>query len=483
MQQLTIQDAGFLYQESENTPMHICGIGIFEGSTRKEKGGSREEAVAYLTARMHHAPILKQKLLPCPLGLERPYWIEDWEFDPLNHIFHETLPKPGTRQMLASRISEILSAPLDMARPLWSMHIIEGLNDPEGAGNNGFALVTKIHHSCVDGESGGNLYASFVDLSPEAPPSAPDTNSGNSSQKPRIPGRYEMLATAYGRNTLDAFGQTRAVMKRLPELSRIASAVLKREIDPGAKVRVPATRFNRTPEKARVVNFTDIDIATIKAIRKAAPGTTINDVVVCIIAGAMRRFLTHHHELPTASLGAMLPKNIRSADERKNKSGNRVGGLLATIHTDIADPKARLLAISNSTRKAKEFAELADTSSLFPHLMGGSLNPFAGKGLARLIQQNRIMEKIGPMVVNTVITNVPGPDFDLYHAGARQHLFLALPPLTDGIGIGHGIYSYRGRMSISIISCPSMVGDGSFYMECCQQEFRALAEATGVTRA
>ena len=174
----------------------------------------------------------------------------------------------------------------------------------------------------------------------------------------------------------------------------------------------------------------------------------------------------------------MLPKNTRSAADMDKKSGNMVGGLFATIHTNIEDPIERLKAINNSTKKAKTFAAQADTDTIFPNLMGGFLYPKAGRKLASFTQRNRIMERLGPVVVNTVITNVAGPNFNLYHAGAKQHLFCAFPPLTDGLGISHAIYSYQDRISIAVISCPSMIDDASLYMQFCEESFNELLEST-----
>ncbi len=480
MQQLNIQDAGFVYQETENTPMHISGIAIFDQSTTNRKRMSKQQVLNYIDSRAHLAPILKHKLLESPFEMERPYWIEDPEFQIENHVFQCKLPTPGNKQQLSKRLSEIITTPLDMTKPLWEIHIIEGLNDYEGVGKNSFVMITKIHHSCVDGGSGNNLYAAIVDLAPDAEP-FPDKDEAHVSlegSQERIPGRYEMLATAYGNNTVSAIQQTVAVTKRLPGLAKIATQLYRGKIDTGSKLSVPITRFNKTPEKERSIGFVDFDLQSIKDIKNKVPGVTINDIVVCIISGTLRRFLQHHGELPNTSLGAMLPKNIRSKNDHGKKNGNMVGGLFATIHTDIEDPKQRLLAISANTKKAKKFAENADTASIVPNMMGGFLYPKTGKALAKFMQRNRIMERVGPVIVNTVITNVAGPRFNLYHAGAKQHLFCALAPLTDGIGISHAAYSHKNRLSISVISCPSMIDDAEFYIQCCQESFDELVEAT-----
>lgn len=480
MQQLNIQDAGFVYQETANTPMHISGIAIFDQSSTSRKRMSKKQIIDYINARIHQAPILKQKLFEPPFELERPYWAEDPNFVPHDHIYQHFLPAPGNKKQLSELISQIVSCPLNMSKPLWEIHIIEGLNDYENVGKNSFAMITKIHHCCVDGGSGNNLYAALVDLTADAEPFPKNNTLHNADEntKTKLPGRYEMLATAYGNNTVDVIQQIAAITKRLPGLVKIASRLYTGRIDPGAKLSVPLTRFNKTPEKERVVDFADFDLQTIKEIKQRVPGCTINDIAVCIISGALRRFLQHHNELPQASLGAMLPKNIRSKNDMKKKNGNMVGGLFATIHTDIADPKERLLAISDCTKKAKRFATDADTASILPNMMGGFLYPKAGKALTQFMQKNKIMERVGPVIVNTVITNVVGPNFELFHAGAKQHIFFAFPPLTDGIGISHAVYSYQDKVSISVISCPSMIDDTDLYIQFCRDSFNELVAAT-----
>lgn len=473
MQQLNIQDAGFIYQETRKTPMHISGLGVFDQSTSKHKRMNKAEVVAYIEERIHLAPILKKRLKKVPYDLERPYWVDDPKFDLRNHVFQLALPEPGNKQQLSELVSYLITQPLDMRKPLWEVYLIEGLNDFDGVGKGSFAMLTKIHHSCVDGASGNHLFAALVDLVPNAEPRQA-TEPGLEDEK--MPGRYQMLAQAYLHNLTGAVEQTLAVSRRLPKLVKMGVELWQGKRDAGAKLVVPMTRFNRTPDRERAFGFTTYDLATIKAIKNAA-GTTVNDVMVCIVAGALRRFLEHYGELPEQALGAMLPKNIRQGDEKNLQNGNRVGGLFVTMHTDIADAAERLLAINNSTQKAKQFSDDADTDAIFPSLMGGFLYPRAGKAFARMTQRYHLMERLGPMVLNTVITNVAGPDLDLYHAGARQYCFCGLPPLIDGVGISHAVYSSQGKVTLAVVSCPQMIDDAEFYMQCCQDSFDELVEA------
>ncbi len=475
-QQLNVQDVGFVYQDSEKTPMHINGLAIFDQATSKIKRMRQEEIVSYIEQRLHQAPILTQKLHHTPLELERPYWVEDQNFNLSDHIFQIKLPAPGNKQQLNKLVSDIMAGPLDMNKPLWQIYFIEGLNQFDNVGKNSFAMLTKIHHCCIDGASGNNLFATLFDREPDPKdqPLMPINQVEEEEEVVEMPGRFEMLVSSYGRNTVSAWAQTVEVSKRLPGLTSAAVKLFRGEKDAGVKLSVPLTRFNRTPDKERSFGYTTFSLTDIKTIRTVVPGATVNDIMVAIIAGALREFLDAKGELPEISMGAMMPKNLREGAEHDAKHGNRVGGLFASIHTDVVDVKERLEAISRSTKAAKKLESELDTGAIFPNLMGGFLYPKAGKAFTKFAQKHKLMERVGPVVLNTIITNIPGPKFDLYHAGALQKNFIAIPPLTDGIALAHAIYSVNDSIALGVVSCPSMIDDSSFYIECCERSFDAL---------
>jgi WS/DGAT/MGAT family acyltransferase len=470
MKQLNIQDAGFIYQETDCTPMHISGLGIYDyASTSRQR--ATLQIIEYLEQRIHIAPILKKKLRHVPGGWDRPFWVDDEEFSLARHVHHLGLPALGNREQLNQLVSQIISEPLDMSRPLWEVYFIENLNNVEGVGKNSFAILTKIHHSCIDGASSANIICAMHDLEPDAKPMARPANDESSA---KLPGRYEVLARAYANNVVNSIEQSIAVCKRLPSLTKTATQLYRGERDSGAKLRVPNTRFNKTPGRERIFASGSFKIDDIKAVRRAAPGVTFNDVMVAVVSGGLRKYLQHHDELPAQSLGAMLPQNVRDEAAATESHGNMVSGLFTTIHTDIEDPLERLLAIHNSTTRAKQFAREEDLASIFPSLMGGFLYPRTGKAFARVNQRYRLMERIGPVVLNTVITNVPGPTFPLYHDGAKMVSYAGVPPLTDGVGLSHAIYSYCDQVTLAVVSCRDMMEDADFYLHCCAEAFAEL---------
>ena len=476
MKQLNIQDAGFIIQETEKTPMHICGVSIYNQPPLKgNQRASYEDIIDYIQARIHVAPIMQKKLKRVPGDWDRPYWIKDQDFSLEQHINHVALPSPGDRKQFYKLCSDIMSRPLNLKKPLWELWIVEGLDAIDGLNKNSFALITKIHHACVDGTSGGQLVQMVNDMQPDAAPFP--ANEMVEELESRIPGHFEMRANAFANNAVSALSYTSSIAKRLPQLSRIAADLAKGDRKAGARLSVPTTRFNRTPSENRIFYATTFELEWLKAIRKnLVEGATINDVLVTIVAGGLRKYLESKGELPELPMAAMLPKNIRDASDTE-KDGNAVGGLLVNIQTDIEDEVERLAEVANRTREAKIFSEEAGTDSIFPNLMGGFLYPRHGKRLVRAQQRLKLMDRIGAVGLNTIITNVPGPNFPLYHMGARMESFAGVPPLIDGVGIAHAIYSYCSNVQLSVISCTDMMPDPELYEKFLQESYNNLINA------
>jgi WS/DGAT/MGAT family acyltransferase len=448
-------------------------MALYDQAGCKKKRQSKKQIIAYIEDRIHHCPIMMQKLMEAPGELERPYWVEDRNFAVKNHLHHLALPAPGNRQQLLDLVSEIMSSPLDMTRPLWELYVIEGLNQVDGVGKNSFALVNKVHHCCIDGSGGNNIMAALSDLAPDATPIPPGEKEPSRPERER-PGAIQMMAGAYWRGVKNTYRGTVATGRRLPTLARVATDLYRGDKEAGANLSVPATRFNKTPGRGRVFSYLLLELSAVKTVKAAHQDITVNDVMVSVVGGAMRHYFQAHGEAVDGCLGASIPKDVRKGEESNDNSGNKVGGLFIRIHNDIADPVERLRAVHDSVIQANELSREIGLDSIYPHLMGGSMSPRVGKTLARLLQQNKVM----PTVLNTIITNVAGPNFPLYHAGAEMVSCAGIPPLLDGIGIVHAVYSYNGTITLSVTSCPQMMDDPEFYIECCQRSFDELVEAT-----
>ncbi len=473
MKQLGNQDAGFVYNETPTTPMHIAGLGIYDQSTAPDGRLGHKDIIKYVQDRIHMAPIFRYKFVEVPFGLDKPYWIDDPDFDIEFHVRHIALPQPGDWRQLCILASRLNSRPLDFSRPLWEAYIIEGLDNIEGLPKGSFAIMVKVHHSIVDGASGQSVFAALHDLAPDATPAAPSTPMTID----RNPTTAELLGRALPNIIGRPLSQTSAVYKKAPNLIRNAIRLYKGDLKSGCKLKVPQTRFNTAITPHRVFDGTFYQLDDVKYIKNTiGQGTTVNDVMLNVIAGGMRKYLEHHGELPDESLCAMLPQDVRT-DATRNDSGSNVGGIFSDLHTDEEDPIARLLQIHESTSLAKNLAIEMDTAAVVQNYMGGFFNPKMGRRFNKLLQSSRVMERFGPFAANTLATNVPGPNFPLYHAGAEMVAYWGVPPLMDCLGLGHAIFSYCGRISLAAMACREMMPDPDFYIECLDASFDELMRA------
>ena len=474
MKQLGNQDAGFIYAESYNTPMHMAGLGIYEQPSSTGGRPDHKPIIHYIQERIHLAPILRQKLFEVPLNIDKPYWVDDPDFDIEFHINHLALPKPGDWRQLCSMISRLNSRPLDFKHPLWEAYIIEGLDKIEAMPKGSFAIFVKVHHALVDGTSGQSIFAALHDLSPDATPPPPEQALTENFK----PDAIDLLSKSLTNNLYSSIEQTRGLLHKAPAMLKSAIKLYRKESDSGGRLRIPKTRFNVSISPHRVFEGTYFSLDDIQWIRNTVKhNCTVNDVMLCIVSGALRRYLLEHNELPAASLCAMLPQNIRDNDD-KTIVGNRVGGIFTDLHTDIENPLERLLALQKSTCSAKKTAKELNTAALVQNFTGGFLNPCLGKKFNRFLQSSRLIERLGPFAANTVITNVPGPDFPLFHAGTKMVNYWGIPPLMDCLGLGHALFSYCGRITLTVTACRDMLPDRQFYIRCCEESFIELMAST-----
>jgi WS/DGAT/MGAT family acyltransferase len=467
MQQLSGMDAAFLYFETPQAPNHIGAFSIYDQSTAPGGRVTFKGLLANIEKRLHLARCFRQKLVHAPFDLDHPYWVEDADFDLEFHVRHIALPEPGDWRQLCIQVARIHARPLDLSRPLWEMYVIGGLDNVEGVPPGSFALLTKIHHAAIDGVSGAEITAAIHDLSPGAVPDEP-VQPWQPEETPSLGG---IALRTVVNNLRRPVGFARVVGRAAPNLARAFLAPRTPKVESTGPV--PRTRFNGTISPHRVVEGRLFSLQEIRDIRKRVPGATVNDVVLAVCGGAMRRYLDHHGELPEESLVAMAPISVRREDERR-AAGNRISAMSVTLHSDVADPLERLARVHEGTRSAKEMAEAigAETMTDVTQFVPGSLAALAARLYTRLGLANRISP-----FLNTVITNVPGPQIPLFFCGARMVSTFGLGPVLDGMGLIHPVFSYAGRISISVTSCREMMPDPGFYADCLEASFADLREA------
>jgi diacylglycerol O-acyltransferase len=468
MQQLSGMDSSFLYMETGTTPMHIGSLSIYD--QRSAPGGhvTFKDILQFFELRLHKARAFRQRLARVPMGLDHPYWIEDPDFDLEFHVRHIALPKPGDWRQLCIQAARLHARPLDRNRPLWEAYVIEGLDNVEGVPAGSFALVTKIHHAAIDGVSGAEIMAAIHDLTPDA-----DVEGPMQAWTPeRVPTGVELITKA-ALNTISApakFGKL--IYRSAPSLGKVVAGIASRQLK--IPVRVPRTRFNGRVSSHRVFTGRPFDLNEIKAIKNSQPGTTVNDVVVTICGGALRKYLEAKNELPTESLVAMVPMSARSEENRK-AAGNRVTAMSLRIRSDIEDSLERLLAVHEESDQAKKLTYTmgpnlaADAAEFLPSTVSGLL--------ARTYANSGLVDRV-PALVNTVITNVPGVNMPLYSMGSKMVATYGLGPVVHGVGLFQPILSYNDTITISAVADRSMMPDPDFYAQCLQSSFNELKAAT-----
>ena len=441
MERLSGLDASFLYMESPAHPMHTLKLLVLEPTTAELEGSLHDRLHANLAARLDLLPPLRRRLLGVPLGLHHPLWIEDPSFDLSAHLRRAQVPAPGSRAQLDGIVAEIAAEPLDRRRPLWEIWSLEGLE------HDRVAILVKIHHAVADGMAVAALLANV--MTPEREPSdrtpwAPD----------RVPSPAELLA--------DAAVDHARLLARLPGLAvrtarrGLALAWSRR----GASVRTPwpildtpPTSFNGALTGARAFATASLPLSDAKTI-KAHFGVTLNDVVLAIVAGALRRYLDARGELPTRSLVASVPTASGAHDGAPRLTGNRVSSLFTSLATHVADPVERLRAIHAVTVEAKELQHALGTELL------GDWAAYSAPGAVSwaLRQWNdRRLADVFPAPINLIVSNVPGPHAPLSVPGHRLLAIYSVGPVLEGIGLNITAWSYQGELHVGILACRDMV--------------------------
>jgi WS/DGAT/MGAT family acyltransferase len=465
MQQLNGLDSAFLFMETPNAPMHLGSVAIFDPSTAPDGVVRFKRIIQTLEERAHLAPYLRQRLYEVPFNLDFPYWVRDESFDPEFHIRHIALPKPGDWRQLCIQVARLHSRALDRSRPLWELYVIEGLDNVAGIPPGCFALVSKTHHAAIDGKSSYDVGSALCDPSPEIR----ELEGAADWKADKAPTLLELAAMAHENGVKKPRRYLDFLQRTLPSWSNVTETISKGSLTPAPKV--PRTRFNRVLSQNRVFEGITLPLEEIKNIKNSVGGT-VNDAVLAICAGALRRYLLEKDELPEETLVTMCPINVRDPNATAS-SGNQVVSMSVPLHTDIAEPRERLLAICAATKSAKEAANAIDAKSML-EMADFIPTQLAALG-ARVAAENGLANFMAP-TVNTVITNVPGSQYPFYSNGALFVRGWGLGPCTDGNGLFHSVGSHCNELQIGVTCCRVMMPDPARYAECLQESFAELKE-------
>lgn len=480
--QLSGLDALMYYQESAQAPNHLGPLEVYD--TTSAVGGRLDfEAFrAHVEPRIAALPELHRRLQRVPLGLDRPYWVTDGDVDLDAHLHNTALPAPGGWQELCTQVTRIHSRPLDLSRPPWELWFIEGVDSVDGCPPGGVAVYLKIHHAALDGVAGARLVTALHDDTADAH-LAPGGEAGSPVAVQAMPGPARLLTTAALHAAQTPAGLLRlgapllrqhlpALPGRLPRLAAaVPSAVgalpgqLRRPRLPGA----PPTRFSGKVSAHRVFDAVRIPMSDLRAARLLAPGSTVNDVCLAVVGGALRDYLEDKGELPADSLNAIMPISVRSDGAGV---GNQITMVPVTLATDLSEPAERLAAVRDATRRAKGMSDALGAGALMElsQAVPGAL-------LALGVRTTHLFSAVVGNVASTTVTNVPGPPTPMYLAGARSVLQTGLVPVLHGMGLFHAMTSYCGEAKLAYTACAEMLPDPDVYTACLQRSVAALATA------
>jgi diacylglycerol O-acyltransferase / wax synthase len=470
MEQLSGQDASFVYFDTPTTPMHIGSVGIYDPSTAPGGFVRFKDILRHIESRLDGARSFRQKLVRVPFDLDHPYWIEDDAFDIEYHVRHIALPAPGDWRQLCIQVARLHSRPMDLSKPLWEFIIVEGLDKIEGLPKGCFALVAKVHHAAIDGMSGVEMSAAVHDLAP-MPINSPKPSEWKSESNPPV---GELLFRTWINSIRQPVRFAETLIKTIPGVARLGREIAGGDVSLQGTKMAPKTLFNAKVSAHRVFDGAAFPLADVRTIKDSLPGATVNDAILTIIGGGLRDYLIGRKGLPAESMSAMAPISVRD-DKEKSALGNLVSAMVVNLGTHIEDPAERLAYIHKEAKNSKAMTNavgartLTDYSQLIP-------SGLAGLG-ARLYTRLGMANAHAP-IFNCVATNVPGSRVPLYFAGAKMVKMMGLGPIFDGMGLINTIYSYEKDIAISFTSDRKMVPDPAEYAASLRRSFDALKAAT-----
>jgi diacylglycerol O-acyltransferase / wax synthase len=500
MKLLSALDALFLHLETPEQPMHVGGLNTIKLPPRY-KGDFHQDVVKHFAERLHMAPLFRRKLATMPMGVTNPAWVIDEAMDLCWHIQKVKLPKPGGMKQLNAFVAKAHAELLPRNRPLWRAYVIEGLAD----GQAGF--FAKFHHAALDGQGGVALAKAILDL--EAKPSrsaklSRPSNANKSSEKISIkstgrPTTGTLLAASF-RGLL---GQYAALVRAAPQISNSVSDVLSQRLkgldSSGGKQTIaktldglitglkggirggyidtvkglvgPKTRINVAISDKRTFATLSLPLVEVKHIGKAAGGS-LNDAVLGIVSGGLRRFLESHGELPKKPLVCAMPVSLRSEPHQgATEIQNQSSIVLTTLASDIVDPLKRLQAIVEGTQRAKQLSSAMKSG--MPTDIPSLGIPWLMTGLTKLYTGSKIANRLPP-VANVVVSNVPGPPIPLFMAGAQISSYYPVSIVVHGIALNITLQSYHGQLYFGLIACAKALPDVAKLATFLEESFQEL---------
>ncbi len=503
-------DAAFLALETDNMHMHVGILAVFDTSEADSTEVIDLSVRDIIDERIHTVPALRRRAIKAPLGIDFPLWIEDPHFNLQNHIYREALPTPGSYEELTIMAASVMERKLDMSRPLWEIHLVEGLRtSPKPV----IAMIAKMHHCILDGETGAGILSTVFDdgptprkISPPDHPWIPDP----------VPSLTELLihsATGLAARSASTIDSAKRAISFVASIANEKRRDLESGgvIAPLAPHLAPRTSINGAISPYRKLSFISLPLADIKMVAHGA-SATVNHVVLSTVAGALRKLLEARGERLDRSLVSLVPvsqrglhtSNIASGNEgsrnsngvgaignhedtnstgdnnghRRERTGgnaNMVSAALVSLATHIDDPLDRLVAISEGSIHA-----IRNSSPLYDNLVKAVSQvaiPGISHPLATAVTKLRLLDKLN-IPFNVVISNIRGPERPLWCAGNRMVEIYPIGPLVEGVGLNITVMSYVDQLGVGILACKELLPELEDFTRYIHESFAELEKAT-----
>jgi diacylglycerol O-acyltransferase len=452
-------DASFLSLENAGAHMHVGSVLVFDG-----QAPPYDEFVAMIESRLHQVPRYRQKLAFPPLAQARPVWVDDPHFNAGYHVRHTALPAPAGEAELRRLAGRVFSQRLDRSKPLWEIWLVDRIDDDR------FALVCKTHHALVDGISGVDIMTVLFDLEPDPPEREP----GPSWYPRPEPSGAALLADALAERAAAPLDAARAAAGAFADPGRAGEQVGRMVAGLASMAGAglggaPPSPLNVRIGPHRRFAWVEADLGRLKAVKNALGGT-VNDVVLAVVAGALRAHLVRRGRDPEGiELKAMVPVSVRAEDQR-GTLGNRVAAVYAPLPVGLADPLARFRTVHEA---------LADLKGSAQALGAETLTQMAGFAAPTLLDQGARLQAL-QRLFNVTVTNVPGPQFPLYILGRRLRAFYPEVPLVLNTALGIAIMSYDGMVYFGLLGDYEAMADIDDLATDLQSAIDELSAAAGV---
>ena len=465
-ERLSNLDASFLALESRTTHMHVGAVAIFGPGPATSGDGVDIDIIRNLIeSRLEMIPRYRQRLATVPIE-GSPVWVDDEHFNLEYHVRHTALPHPGTPEQLKALVGRLMSQQLDRTRPLWELWVVEGLED------GGFAIVTKIHHCMIDGMSGIDLMAVILDFTPDISIDAPVPWTARPA-----PNGTELAVREVSRAISELIGRVGHASAILDDLEDIRDDWFHRFQAMGASLASGwLTQTGRTPLNgdigpSRWFDWTEFPLDEVKAIKNLHE-VTVNDAMIAVVAGAVRRYLVaeggmSEDELEDVEFRIMAPVSVRTQDE-KGTLGNKVAMWLMALPVDEPDPARRIQIVKEETKNLKETDQALGASTLVQVSTGA---PATLVSLAARLASGVIRP------FNMTVTNVPGPQFPMYLAGSPMLATYPLVPLWQSHGAGIAMFSLNGAIDVGINMDRNLIEDPSAMRHALHYSFKEMKDA------